>query len=81
MNQTLCFLEGQWSRIRVLHSHVDRFAGGKLQARGRGQAGLAVFPQTEPSFPVLQRGGVITAEEGKDIIVLANVSVTLSCVV
>lgn len=63
---TLCFLEGQSSQFHVPHNHVDRFANGKLQAWGRSQAGLAVFPQTEPSVPVLQRDGLNAAEEGKE---------------
>lgn len=63
----LCFPEGQFSWFHVPHSHVDRFARvDKLQAWGRGQAGVAVFPQTEPWLPVLQRDGVNTAEEGKE---------------
>lgn len=61
----LCFLGGQSSSFHDPHSHVDRFARGKLHASGRSHVGLALLHQTEPSLPVLQRDCLDTAEEGK----------------
>ena len=62
----MCPAEGQQSRFHVPHTHVYQFTRRRLQAGGRRPAGLALFPQTDPPLPVLQRDRADTAEEGED---------------
>lgn len=54
--------------IEAHHNHADRFTKRKLQTQGRGEAGVAVSLQTEPSLSVLQRAGSSSAEEGKELL-------------